>query len=76
MTAARQQGTGEQLDLFDEALQATVRHGDPGLGGSEARSREEPQADTAWQRTRALTRGLILTAHPTAFDVQGNRRGT
>jgi hypothetical protein len=30
MTAARQQGTGEQLDLFDEALKATVRHGEPG----------------------------------------------
>ena len=59
MTAARQQGIGEQLDLFDEALKATMRHGDPGLGRSEARSCEERQADTAWQRERALTRGLM-----------------
>jgi RNA-directed DNA polymerase len=59
MTAARQQGTGEQLDLFDEAQKATVRRGEPGLGGSEARPPAEPQADTAWQRERALTRGLM-----------------
>jgi RNA-directed DNA polymerase len=59
MTAARQQGIGEQLDRFDEALKATVRHGDPGPGGSGARACAEPQADTAWQRERALTRGLM-----------------
>ena len=65
MTAARQQGTGEQLDLFDEALKAVLgldpgmRHGGPGLGGSGARPHAEPQAETAWQRERALTRGLM-----------------
>jgi RNA-directed DNA polymerase len=59
MKAVRQQGIGEQLDLFDEALKATMRHGGPGLGGSEARPCEEPQAETAWQRERALTRGLM-----------------
>src|SRR5215831_14026795 len=59
MTAARQQGSGEQLDLFDEALKATLRHGGPGLGRPEARPSEEWQADTAWQRERALTRGLM-----------------
>ena len=59
MTAARQQGSGEQLDLFDEALKATMRHGDLGPGRPEARPREERQADTAWQRERALTRGLM-----------------
>src|SRR5271169_2692126 len=59
MTAARQQGTGEQLDLFDEALKATMRHGNPGPGRSEARGHEERQADTAWQRKRALTQGLM-----------------
>jgi len=59
MRAERQQGIGEQLDLFDEALKATMRHGDPGLGRSEARPCEEPQTDTAWQRERALTRGLM-----------------
>jgi hypothetical protein len=36
-----------------------MRHGDPGLGRSEARPCEEPQTDTAWQRERALTRGLM-----------------
>ena len=58
MKAARQQGRGDQLDLFDEALKA-LRHGDPGLGRSEAWPCEEPQTDTAWQRERALTRGLM-----------------
>ena len=59
MTAARQQGIGEQLDLFDEALKATLRHGGPGPGRAEARAREERQADTAWQPKRALTRELM-----------------
>jgi len=36
-----------------------MRHGEPGLGRSEARPREERQTDTAWQRERALTRGLM-----------------
>ena len=40
-------------------MKATVRHGEPGLGRSEARPCEEPQTDTAWQRERALTRGLM-----------------
>jgi RNA-directed DNA polymerase len=59
MKAVRQQGIGEQLDLFDEARKAAMRHGGPGLGGSGARSCEEQQAETAWQRERALTRGLM-----------------
>jgi RNA-directed DNA polymerase len=59
MKAARQQGIGEQLDLFDEVLKATMRHSGPGPGGSGARSCVEQQAETAWQRERALTRGLM-----------------
>ncbi len=59
MKAVRQQGTGEQLDLFDEALKATVRHGGTGPGGSGARSYAEQQAETAWRGERALTRGLM-----------------
>jgi RNA-directed DNA polymerase len=59
MTAARQQGSGEQLDLFDEALKATLRRGGPGPGRSEARPRAERQADTAGPRERALTRELM-----------------
>jgi RNA-directed DNA polymerase len=59
MTAARQQSIGEQLDLFDEALKAAMRHGGPGPGRAEARARAEQQTDTAWQRDRALTRRLM-----------------
>ena len=57
MTAARQQGIGEQWDLFEAALKAPMRHGGPGFGRPEARAREEQQADTAWPWKRALTRG-------------------
>jgi hypothetical protein len=64
MTAARQQGSGEQLDLFDGALQATVRHGEPGPGGSGARAGAERQADTAWRRKRVLTRGADSDSPP------------
>jgi RNA-directed DNA polymerase len=58
MTAARQQGMGEPLDLFDEAVKATMRHDGRGPGRPEARAREKQQADRAWQRKRALTREL------------------
>jgi hypothetical protein len=74
MTAARQQGIGEQLDLFDEALKATVRHGEPGLGRSEARPCEEPQTDTAWQRERALTWGLMEQIASSANLNQADKR--
>jgi hypothetical protein len=73
MKAVRRQGIGEQLDLFDEALKATMRHGNPGLGGPEARLREERQADTAWRRDRALTQGLT-ELRQSALNAQGNRR--
>jgi len=73
MTAARQQGIGEQLDLVDEVLKAPVRHGNFSHGGSGARSREEQQADTAWRRNRALTSGRGELRHP-ALNTQGNRR--
>lgn len=59
MTVARQQGSGEQLDLFDEALKATLRHGGPGPDRFEARPRAERQADAAGHRERALTRELM-----------------
>src|SRR6476659_3915972 len=74
MKAARQQGTGEQLDLFDEALKATVRHGGPGLGGSGGRPHAEPQAETAWQRERALTRGLMERIASSANLNQATKR--
>ena len=74
MKAVRQQGTGEQLDLFDEALKATVRHGGPGLGGSGGRPHAEPQAETAWQRERALTRGLMERIASSANLNQATKR--
>src|SRR2546429_9135102 len=81
MTAVRQQGSGAQLDLFDEALKATMRHGEPGLGRSEARPREGRQTDTAWQREPALTPGLMERIASSANlnqaykRVKGNRGG-
>jgi RNA-directed DNA polymerase len=74
MTAARQQGSGEQLDLFDEALKATLRHDGPSLGRSEAKAREERQADTTWQRERALTRGLMEKIASSANLNQADKR--
>src|ERR1700726_1342243 len=74
MKAARQQGIGEQLDLFDEALKATVRRGEPGLGRSEARPCEEPQTDPAWQRERALTWGLMEQIASSANLNQADKR--
>lgn len=82
MRAARQHGIGEQLDLFDEALKAVlgldpgIRPGDPGLGRSEARPCEEPQTDTAWQRERALTRGLMEQIASSANLNQAYKRVT
>jgi RNA-directed DNA polymerase len=74
MTAARQQGSGEQLDLFDDALKATLRHGGPSLGRAEARACEERQADKAGQRERALTWGLMEDRHPGLDPGQAYKR--
>ena len=59
MGVKRQQGSGDQKDLFDEALKASLRHGDAGDGGTGAGARAEPQAPTASERQRALTRHLM-----------------
>jgi len=59
MGVKRQQGSGDQKDLFDEALKASLRHGDSGDGGTGAGACAEPQACTAWERQRALTRHLM-----------------
>lgn len=59
MAKKRQQGSGDQMDLFDEALKARLRHGIPGNGGTGAEMREEPQAVTAWERNRSLTQHLM-----------------
>jgi RNA-directed DNA polymerase len=59
MGVKRQQGSGDQKDLFDEALKASLRHGATGDGGTGAGACAEPQASTAWERQRALTRHLM-----------------
>jgi len=59
MGVERQQGSGKQLDLFDEALKASLRHGVTGKGGTCAGMCEEPQSPAAWVGTLALTRNLM-----------------
>jgi RNA-directed DNA polymerase len=59
MGMKRQQGSGDQMDLFDEALKASLRHGITGEGGTGAGICEEPQAPTAWDGDRALTQHLM-----------------
>lgn len=59
MGVKRQQGSGDQKDLFDEALQASLRHGVTGEGGTRSGAFEELQASAAWERQRALTQHLM-----------------
>lgn len=59
MGVERQQGSGKQLDLFDEALKATLRHGVTGKGGTGAGTFEEPQTPAAWTGILALTRNVM-----------------
>lgn len=59
MGRKRQQGSGDQKDLFDEALQALLRHGATGDGGTGAGACAELQASTVWEQQRALTQTLM-----------------
>jgi RNA-directed DNA polymerase len=59
MGVKRQQGSADQKDLFDEALQASLRHGATGDGGTRSGAFEEPQASAAWERQRASTQHLM-----------------
>jgi len=59
MDVKRQQGGGDQKDLFDEALRASPRHDATGDGGTGTGAFEEPQAATAWERQRASTTALM-----------------
>ena len=59
MSVKRQQGNGDQKDLFDEALKASLRHGATGDGGTGSGACAEPQASTAWEQQRALTQTLM-----------------
>jgi RNA-directed DNA polymerase len=54
MGVERQQGSGKQLDLFDEALKASLRHGVTGKGGTCAGTYEERQSPAAWAEKLAL----------------------
>jgi hypothetical protein len=44
MSVKRQQGSGDQQDLFDQALQASLRLGATGEGGTGPGACAEPQA--------------------------------
>src|SRR5215467_2997918 len=59
MGVKRQQGNGDQKDLFDQALQASLRHGATGEGGTGPGAHGEPQALAAWEQQRALTQHLM-----------------
>ncbi len=58
MSAARQQGRDDQLDLFDEALLKALRHGAPGDGGTGPGACAERQALGALEQQRALRIGI------------------
>ncbi len=47
MGVKRRQGSGNQMDLFDEALKASLRHGATGEGGTGTGAIEEQQTPTA-----------------------------
>ena len=59
MGVKRRQGSGDQQDLLDQALQASLRLGATGEGGTGPGACAEPQALTAWEQQRALTRMLM-----------------
>jgi RNA-directed DNA polymerase len=59
MGVERQQGSGKQLDLFDEVLRASLRHDVTGKGGTGAGTCEEQQSPTAWAEPLALTRAIM-----------------
>ena len=59
MGVKRRQGSGDQLDLFDQALQASLRHGATGEGGTGPGACAEPQAPAVWEQQRALTQMLM-----------------
>ena len=54
MGVERQQGSGKQQDLFDEALKASLRHDVAGKGGTGAGTIEERQSPAAWTEKLAL----------------------
>lgn len=59
MVVEWRQGGADQGDMLDDALKAVPRHGASGDGGTGPSACEEPQAATAWDHERALTRHLM-----------------
>lgn len=74
MGVKRQQGSDAQMDLFDEALRASSRHGATGDGGTGPGACAEPQASTAWERQRALTQTLMEKVASSANPNQAYKR--
>lgn len=59
MSVKRQQVNGDQKDLFDQALQASLCLGATGEGGTGPGACAEPQALAAYEQQRALTQHLM-----------------
>ena len=74
MSVKRRQGSGDQMDLFDQALLASLRHGAAGEGGTGPGACAEPQALTAFEQQRALTRMLMEEVAGSANLNQAYRR--
>jgi RNA-directed DNA polymerase len=74
MVVKKRQGGDDQMDLFDEALKASLRHGATGEGGTGPGACEERQATTAWDQNRALTQHLMEKAASSANLNQAYKR--
>src|SRR5262245_32472379 len=59
MGVKRQQGSGGQKDLLDEAFKASLRHGAAGEGGTGSGACAEQQTPAAWKQQRALTQTVM-----------------
>ena len=59
MGVERQQGSGKQLDLFDEVLKASLRPDVTGKGGTCADTFEETQSPAAWTEKLALAYDVV-----------------
>ncbi len=69
MGVERQQGSGKQLDLFDEVLQASLRRGVSGKGGTGAGTCEERQSPAAWTEPLALTHMMMEQVASSAIQL-------
>ncbi len=74
MGVKRRQGGGDQMDLFDEALKASLRHGVNGEGGTGAGTAEERQAPAAWDWNRTLAQHLMEKVASSANLNQAHKR--